>query len=44
VAVATPFIAIGYPFIFGVLYLLQNYYLKTSRQLRLLDLEAKSPL
>ncbi|KFG82056.1 putative ABC multidrug transporter [Metarhizium anisopliae] len=44
VAVATPYIAIGYPFIFGVLYLLQNYYLKTSRQLRLLDLEARSPL
>ncbi|KAK9424900.1 putative ABC multidrug transporter [Seiridium unicorne] len=44
VAVATPYVAIGYPFIFGVLYILQNYYLKTSRQLRLLDLEAKSPL
>ncbi|KID70390.1 ABC transporter FUM19 [Metarhizium brunneum] len=44
VAVATPYIAIGYPFFFGVLYLLQNYYLKTSRQLRLLDLEARSPL
>lgn len=44
VAVATPYIAIGYPFIFGVLYLLQNYYLKTPRQLRLLDLETRSPL
>ncbi|KAH6652223.1 putative ABC multidrug transporter [Truncatella angustata] len=44
VAVATPFVAVGYPLIFGVLYVLQNYYLRTSRQLRLLDLEAKSPL
>ncbi|KAK6063487.1 ABC transporter [Seiridium cupressi] len=44
VAVVTPYVAIGYPFIFGVLYILQNYYLKTSRQLRLLDLVAKSPL
>lgn len=44
VAVATPYVAIGYPVILGVLYVLQNYYLKTSRQLRLLHLEAKSPL
>lgn len=32
------------PAIIGVLYILQNYYLRTSRQLRLLELEAKSPL
>lgn len=44
VAVATPWVAIGYPVLLGVLYLLQRYYLKTSRQLRLLDLESKSPL
>lgn len=44
VAVATPWVAIGYPVVLGVLYLLQRYYLKTSRQLRLLDLESKSPL
>lgn len=44
IAVATPWVAIGYPVLLGVLYLLQRYYLKTSRQLRLLDLESKSPL
>jgi ABC-type multidrug transport system fused ATPase/permease subunit len=44
VAVATPLVAVGYPVLLGVLYLLQRYYLKTSRQLRLLDLEGKSPL
>lgn len=44
VAVATPWVAIGYPVLLGVLYLLQRYYLKTSRQLLLLDLESKSPI
>jgi ATP-binding cassette subfamily C (CFTR/MRP) protein 1 len=37
-------LAIAIPFILGVLYVLQSVYLRTSRQLRLLDLEAKSPL
>ena len=32
------------PFCFVAMYLLQNVYLRTSRQLRYLDLEAKSPL
>lgn len=32
------------PLFMGVLYFLQKYYLRTSRQMRLLDLEAKSPL
>ncbi|RSL46129.1 hypothetical protein CEP54_013989 [Fusarium duplospermum] len=44
VAVGTPWLAISYPFMFVVLYMLQMFYLRTSRQLRLLDLEAKSPL
>ncbi|GKU01234.1 abc transporter [Fusarium langsethiae] len=44
VASASPFLAIGYPFLIGVLYFVQMFYLRTSRQLRLLDLEAKSPL
>ncbi|KAF9768184.1 ABC transporter fgm5, partial [Fusarium sp. DS 682] len=44
VAVGTPWLAIGYPFVFAVIYMLQMFYLRTSRQLRLLDLEAKSPL
>lgn len=44
VAAAAPYLAIGYPFLFGILYFIQRFYLKTSRQMRLLDLEAKSPL
>lgn len=36
--------ALCLPFLGATLYYLQNFYLKTSRQMRLLDLEAKSPL
>ncbi|PWY83785.1 P-loop containing nucleoside triphosphate hydrolase protein [Aspergillus sclerotioniger CBS 115572] len=38
------YLAVSYPLLGGLLYLLQKFYLRTSRQLRLLDLEAKSPL
>lgn len=38
------YLAISYPILGAVLYLVQKFYLRTSRQLRLLDLEAKSPL
>lgn len=38
------FFAISYPFLAVLLYIVQRFYLRTSRQLRLLDLEAKSPL
>jgi hypothetical protein len=41
---SSPFMAISYPFLAILLYILQGFYLRTSRQLRLLDLEAKSPL
>lgn len=41
---SSPFMAISYPFLAIMLYILQGFYLRTSRQLRLLDLEAKSPL
>lgn len=44
VASASPYLAIGYPFLLVVLYFIQMFYLRTSRQIRLLDLEAKSPL
>ncbi|KAM0351956.1 hypothetical protein ACHAPU_002472 [Fusarium lateritium] len=44
VASASPYLAVGYPFLIGVIYFIQKFYLRTSRQLRLLDLEAKSPL
>ncbi|KUJ23459.1 putative ABC multidrug transporter [Mollisia scopiformis] len=41
---SSPYIAISYPFLAVLLYIVQKFYLRTSRQLRLLDLEAKSPL
>jgi ATP-binding cassette, subfamily C (CFTR/MRP), member 1 len=44
IASSSPFLAIAYPFMFIILYVIQNFYLRTSRQLRLLDLEAKAPL
>ena len=44
IASSSPYIIIAYPFIVAVLYTVQRFYLRTSRQLRLLDLEAKSPL
>ncbi|VUC23409.1 unnamed protein product [Clonostachys rosea] len=33
-----------YPAMMAVLYILQRFYLRTSRQMRLLDLEAKAPI
>ncbi|KAJ5885363.1 hypothetical protein N7495_009873 [Penicillium taxi] len=41
---SAPYLAITFPFLAALLYVLQKFYLRTSRQLRLLDLEAKSPL
>lgn len=41
---ASVWLLIGYPILFGGLWLLQRFYLRTSRQLRFLDLEAKSPI
>ncbi|OTB09427.1 hypothetical protein M426DRAFT_18072 [Hypoxylon sp. CI-4A] len=44
IATSSPYLAISYPFLILILYGVQKFYLRTSRQLRLLDLEAKSPL
>ena len=44
VGVAASYAAISFPFLFFFLYLVQRVYLRTSRQLRLLDIEAKAPL
>ncbi|KAK7958693.1 multidrug resistance-like protein [Apiospora saccharicola] len=44
IAVSTAYVAISYPFQIGTLYFLQRGYLRTSRQLRLLDLEEKAPV
>ncbi|KAF1809448.1 P-loop containing nucleoside triphosphate hydrolase protein [Eremomyces bilateralis CBS 781.70] len=44
VVVATPPIAALVPFLLGISWVIQRVYLRTSRQMRLMDLEAKAPL
>ncbi|TEA21500.1 ABC transporter FUM19 [Colletotrichum sidae] len=44
IVTSSPWLAIFYPFVIVILFTIQTFYLRTSRQLRLLDLEAKSPL
>ncbi|PQE21513.1 ABC multidrug transporter protein [Rutstroemia sp. NJR-2017a BVV2] len=44
IAIGAKYVGVILPLIIGTLYILQKLYLKTSRQLRLLDLESKSPL
>ncbi|KAF4440788.1 hypothetical protein F53441_12196 [Fusarium austroafricanum] len=44
IAVGSYYTAIAFPFLLAVLWLIQHMYLRTSRQLRFMDLEAKSPL
>lgn len=44
IAAGSYYTAIAFPFLFAALWAVQHTYLRTSRQLRFLDLEAKSPL
>ena len=44
IGVSSVYAAISFPIWFVALYFVQKFYLRTSRQLRFLDLEAKSPL
>lgn len=44
IASSSPWLALTYPAMIAILWVIQHFYLRTSRQLRLLDLEAKSPL
>lgn len=44
VLVASNYVGLAFVIVLIVLWLVQRYYLRTSRQLRFLDLEAKSPL
>ncbi|KAL8973607.1 MAG: hypothetical protein Q9197_002152 [Variospora fuerteventurae] len=44
IGVSSVYAAASFPVWFIALYFIQKYYLRTSRQLRFLDLEAKSPL
>ncbi|KAI5463411.1 P-loop containing nucleoside triphosphate hydrolase protein [Mariannaea sp. PMI_226] len=43
-AISSYYVAIAFPFLFAFYYYLQRAYLRTSRQLRLLDLEEKAPV
>ncbi|KAG8676479.1 hypothetical protein FPOAC2_02575 [Fusarium poae] len=44
IAVGSYYTAIAFPFLLATLWVVQHTYLRTSRQLRFMDLEAKSPL
>ncbi|EHK21751.1 uncharacterized protein TRIVIDRAFT_59905 [Trichoderma virens Gv29-8] len=44
IGVTSKYTAISFPILLAVLYILQKFYLRTSRQMRLLDLESKSAL
>ncbi|PYH89268.1 multidrug resistance-associated protein [Aspergillus ellipticus CBS 707.79] len=44
IATGSSYMAISVPFLILAVFILQHFYLRTSRQLRLLDLESKSPL
>lgn len=44
IGVSSTYAAVSFPIWFVALYFIQKFYLRTSRQLRFLDLEAKSPL
>src|SRR5512140_1164350 len=43
IGVGSVYAAVSFPIVLAVLYLIQKVYLRTSRQLRLMDLEAKAP-
>ncbi len=44
VSTGSSYMAVTVPFLIAILWGLQHFYLRTSRQLRLRDLEARSPL
>ncbi|KAJ5946543.1 hypothetical protein N7454_003382 [Penicillium verhagenii] len=44
IGAGSKYAAICFPFVLGMLFLIQKLYLRTSRQLRFLDLETKAPL
>lgn len=41
---SSAYLLVSYPILFSVLWFVQNLYLRTARQLRILELEAKGPL
>ena len=43
-SIASKYIAVAFPFVTIAFYIVQRFYLRTSRQMRLLDIEYKAPL
>lgn len=43
-AISSKYVAATFPLLAVIFYLLQHFYLRTSRQLRLLEIEHKAPL
>jgi ATP-binding cassette subfamily C (CFTR/MRP) protein 1 len=44
ICISASYFSIAVPFVLAAMYLLQKFYLRTSRQIRLMDLEMKAPL
>jgi ATP-binding cassette subfamily C (CFTR/MRP) protein 1 len=44
ISVSSGYAALSFPFVAIVLYLIQRFYLRTSKQMRIMDLESKAPL
>ncbi|THV43871.1 hypothetical protein BGAL_0843g00010 [Botrytis galanthina] len=44
ICISASYFSLALPFILLLIYLLQKYYLRTSRQIRLMDLSSKAPL
>lgn len=43
-AVSTKYLSAAFPFIIAVVYLIQKFYIRMSRQLRYIELKSKAPL
>ncbi|KAL2858516.1 hypothetical protein BJY01DRAFT_530 [Aspergillus pseudoustus] len=43
-AVSSRYVAISFPFLMLIFYVVQRFYLRTSRQMRILDIEHKAPV
>jgi ABC-type bacteriocin/lantibiotic exporter with double-glycine peptidase domain len=44
IVISSPWVGVGLPVLAAVVFAVQKFYLRTSRQLRLIDLEARAPL
>ncbi|GAB1316363.1 hypothetical protein MFIFM68171_06573 [Madurella fahalii] len=44
VMISSKYVSISVPVLIGILWIIQKFYLRTSKQLRLMDIEAKAPL